>query len=168
MMIAQRFDACISRCRTASASFPAAGYSLCHSLQPLRNAESPRLVLHQHSIRCVACLFLCDRSLVHDLQRPSLSLVTCPGAKQANVFRMAAAVLALGDVDFIERPEATDTEPLTQLAEASRPRLEAAAKLLDVSADKILSALTSRKINAGISNQVQRLTRHTAVRVVRV
>lgn len=67
---------------------------------------------------------------------------------------MVAAVLALGDVDFAERPEAGDGESLTALSEPSRPRLEAAARLLDVSADRILNALTSRKINAGISNQV--------------
>lgn len=63
-------------------------------------------------------------------------------------------MLALGDVDFVERPDAGDEEALTDLSEPSRPRLEAAARLLDVSADKILHSLTSRKINAGISNQV--------------
>lgn len=67
---------------------------------------------------------------------------------------MVAAVLALGDVDFVERPDAGDEEALTALSEPSRPRLEAAARLLDVSPDRILNALTSRKINAGISNQV--------------
>ena len=67
---------------------------------------------------------------------------------------MVAAVLALGDVDFIERPDAGDEERLTDLSEPSRPRLEAAARLLDVSPERILTALTSRKINAGISNQV--------------
>lgn len=66
---------------------------------------------------------------------------------------MVAAVLALGDVDFVERPDSGDGE-LTDLAEPSRPRLEAAAHLLDVAPERILSALTSRKINAGISNQV--------------
>lgn len=75
-------------------------------------------------------------------------------ACQANVFRMVAAVLALGDVDFVERSEARDGDPLSELAEACRPRLEAAASLLDVSPEAILSALISRKINAGISNQV--------------
>lgn len=73
---------------------------------------------------------------------------------QANVFRMVAAVLALGDVDFVERSEARDGDPLSELAEASRPRLEAAASLLHVSPEAILSALISRKINAGISSQV--------------
>lgn len=67
---------------------------------------------------------------------------------------MVAAVLALGDVDFVERPDAKDEETLTDLSEPSRPRLEAAARLLEVSPEKILSALTSRNINAGISNQV--------------
>ncbi|CAM9900429.1 unnamed protein product [Scytosiphon promiscuus] len=74
--------------------------------------------------------------------------------EKANIFRMVAAVLALGDVEFVERPEAGDEEALTDLSEPSRPRLEAAARLLDVSPDRILNALTSRKINAGISNQV--------------
>eukprot|EP00752_Nemacystus_decipiens_P001923 g1852.t1 len=74
--------------------------------------------------------------------------------EKTNVFRMVAAVLALGDVDFVERPDAGDGESLTALSEPSRPRLEAAARLLDVSPDRILNALTSRKINAGISNQV--------------
>ena len=64
-------------------------------------------------------------------------------------------MLALGDVDFVERPDAGDGESLTALSEPSRPRLEAAARLLDVSPDRILNALTSRKINAGISNQVR-------------
>lgn len=73
---------------------------------------------------------------------------------QADIFRMVAAVLALGDVDFVERPDAKDEETLTELSEPTRPHLEAAARLLQVSPDKILSALTSRKINAGISNQV--------------
>lgn len=73
---------------------------------------------------------------------------------QANVFRMVAAVLALGDVDFVECLDARDGCALTGLAEACRPRLESAARLLDVSPDAILSALTSRKINAGISSQV--------------
>lgn len=73
---------------------------------------------------------------------------------QTNVFRMVAAVLALGDVDFVERSEARDGDPLSDLAEASRPRLEAAASLLHVSPEAILSALISRKINAGISSQV--------------
>nr|BAF80876.1 myosin-like protein [Saccharina japonica] len=73
---------------------------------------------------------------------------------KANIFRMVAAVLALGDVDFVERPDAGDEERLTDLSEPSRPRLEAAARLLDVSPERILTALTSRKINAGISNQV--------------
>lgn len=67
---------------------------------------------------------------------------------------MVGAVLALGDVDFVERSEAKDGDPLTDLVEASRPRLDAAARLLDVSPDAILSALISRKINAGISSQV--------------
>lgn len=67
---------------------------------------------------------------------------------------MVAAVLALGDVDFVECPDAGDGDALTALSEPSRPRLEAAARLLDVSADRILNSLTSRKINAGISNQV--------------
>lgn len=68
---------------------------------------------------------------------------------------MVAAVLALGDVDFLEQPDAKDGDALTGLAESSRPRLEAAARLLDVSPEAILSALTSRKINAGISSQVR-------------
>lgn len=72
---------------------------------------------------------------------------------------MVAAVLALGDVDFVERPDAKDGEPLTALSEPSRPRLEAAARLLDVSPERILNALTSRKINAGISNQVEQCWR---------
>lgn len=63
-------------------------------------------------------------------------------------------MLALGDVDFVDCPDAKDGYALTGLAEATRPRLEAAARLLDVSPDAILSALTSRKINAGISSQV--------------
>lgn len=74
--------------------------------------------------------------------------------EKANIFRMVAAILALGDVDFVERADAGDGETLTDLAENSRPRLEAAARLLDVAPENILSALTSRKINAGISNQV--------------
>lgn len=68
---------------------------------------------------------------------------------------MVAAILALGDIDFEERSEARDAELLSDLVESCRPRLEAAAKLLDVSPDAILSALVSRKINAGI-NQVRR------------
>ena len=67
---------------------------------------------------------------------------------------MVAAVLALGDIDFVERPDARDGDTLTDLSEPSRPRLEAAARLLDVTPEKILSALTSRNINAGISSQV--------------
>lgn len=67
---------------------------------------------------------------------------------------MVAAVIALGDVDFVERPDAKDGDTLTDLSEPSRPRLEAAARLLAVTPERILSALTSRKINAGISSQV--------------
>ncbi|CAM9598213.1 unnamed protein product [Choristocarpus tenellus] len=74
--------------------------------------------------------------------------------EQANVFRMVASVLALGDVEFVERPEARDEEILVELKESTRPRLEAAARLLDVTPDSIMGALTSRKINAGISSQV--------------
>lgn len=76
---------------------------------------------------------------------------------QDNIFRMVAAVIALGDVDFVERPDAKDGDTLTDLSEPSRPRLEAAARLLAVTPERILSALTSRKINAGISSQVKYL-----------
>ncbi|CAM9721920.1 unnamed protein product, partial [Discosporangium mesarthrocarpum] len=74
--------------------------------------------------------------------------------EQENVFRMVAAVLALGDVEFVERPEARDEEILVSLNEATRPRLDVAARLLEVSPNAIMDALTSRKINAGISSQV--------------
>lgn len=98
-------------------------------------------------VRCVITLTVALPS------RPQCDAACAPDV-QADIFRMVAAVLALGDVDFVERPDAKDEETLTELSEPTRPRLEAAARLLEVSPDKILSALTSRNINAGISNQV--------------
>ncbi|CAM9283067.1 unnamed protein product [Pylaiella littoralis] len=114
------------------------------------------LMTHQFTSQS-GCYDRRDGVLDSDLYKELMEAFQVMGFEEdekANVFRMVAAVLALGDVDFVERPDAGDTEALTALSEPSRPRLEAAARLLDVSADRILSSLTSRKINAGISNQV--------------
>lgn len=72
--------------------------------------------------------------------RRSMTLVGIPKAEQDAAFRTVAAVLHLGNLDFVD---AGDTDSST-VAPAAKRHLAAAAKLLGVDAAGLLKALTTR------------------------
>ena len=71
-----------------------------------------------------------------------MTLVGIPKAEQDAAFRTVAAVLHLGNLDFVDAG-ADDSEASTIAAPAKR-HLAAAAKLLGVDAAGLLKSLTTR------------------------
>ena len=84
-----------------------------------------------------------NASCVPDAQatRRSMTLVGIPKAEQDAAFRTVAAVLHLGNLDFVDA--GGDSESSALAAPAKR-HLTAAAKLLGVDAAGLLKALTTR------------------------
>ena len=72
--------------------------------------------------------------------RRSMTLVGIPAEQQDACFRLVAAVLHLGNLDFVEGQEQDESA----LAPAAAKHLEACAMLLGVESEGLLKALTTR------------------------
>lgn len=72
-----------------------------------------------------------------------MTLVGIPEREQEAACRTVAAVLHLGNVDFVEAGE----QDSSTVAPAARRHLASAAKLLGVDAEGLLKSLTSRTRN---------------------
>lgn len=75
--------------------------------------------------------------------RRSMSLVGIPVEEQEAACRTVAAVLHLGNVDFVDNGDADSST----VAPAAAKHLDAAAKLLGVDRNGLLKSLTSRTRN---------------------
>lgn len=79
----------------------------------------------------------------------SMNRVGFSGEEKANIFRVVAAVLHVGNISF---EDSGDTEGGSVVSPKSMNSLNTAAKLLDVSSEELRMSLTTRTMSAGGSN----------------
>lgn len=69
-------------------------------------------------------------------------------------FDVIAATLAIGNIEFADIPGAADDAAKAEVTGASKPSLATAARLLGSDEGRIITALTSRQVTAGLNHQV--------------
>ncbi|XP_006657835.2 myosin-1 isoform X2 [Oryza brachyantha] len=135
-------------------------YQLCSGAPPLLKKKMfLKEANHYNYLKQSACLRIdgVDDAKRFSMLVDALDIIQISKEDQMKLFSMLAAVLWLGNISF----SVIDNENHVEIV--SNEGLAAAAKLLGCSTPQLMSALTTRQIQAGKDNIIQKLTLTQAI-----